>query len=107
MRYDMKLLVVDHIPELFSAPARSISAYRGEAVIETAFFLMEDEKADSVFDKVMDVIKASIPITKVSFSPQRGQIEINWPLSPTRIWTPEEYKLWKELAVCMWFWMRQ
>lgn len=60
-RYDMKLLVVDHIPELFSAPARSISTYRGEAVIETAFFLMEDETANSVFDKIMDVIKGQYP----------------------------------------------
>ena len=48
-RYDMKLSVVDHIPELFgSGSARSISNYRGGAVIETAFFLMEDESAHSV-----------------------------------------------------------
>lgn len=57
----MKPLVVEHILELFSAPVRSISTYRGEAVIETVFFLMEDKTANSVFDKIMDVIKGQYP----------------------------------------------
>ena len=61
-RYDMKLCVVDHIPELFgSGSARSISNYRGGAVIETAFFLMEDESAHSVRDKIMEIIKSQYP----------------------------------------------
>jgi len=58
----MKLSVVDHIPELFgSGSTRSISNYRGGAVIETAFFLMEDESAHSVRNKIMEIIKSQFP----------------------------------------------
>ena len=61
-RYDMKLSVVDHIPELFSSGSvRSISNYRGGAVIEMAFFLMEDESAHSVRNKIMEIIKSQYP----------------------------------------------
>ena len=61
-RYDMKLSVVDHIPELFgSGSARSISNYRGGAVIEMAFFLMEDESAHLVRNKIMEIIKSQYP----------------------------------------------
>ena len=60
-RFDMKLIVVDYIPELFSSPSKTISTYRGEAVIETAFFLMEDDTANLVHDKLMDIIKAQFP----------------------------------------------
>lgn len=51
----MKLVVVDYITELFTGN-RSINTYRGEAVLETAFFLMEDQTADLVRAKIMDVI---------------------------------------------------
>lgn len=57
-RYDMKLLVVDFIPELFAASSKgNISNYRGDAVIETPFFIMEDQTAVAVKNKVMAVIK--------------------------------------------------
>ena len=61
-RYDMKLSVVDHIPELFSSGStRSFLNYRGGAVLETAFFLMEDESARSVRNKILDIIKSQYP----------------------------------------------
>lgn len=61
-RYDMKLAVVDYIPELFgSGSARSITNYRGEAVIETAFFLMEDESTHAVNNKIMEIVKSQYP----------------------------------------------
>ncbi|KAJ7380584.1 hypothetical protein OS493_009051 [Desmophyllum pertusum] len=54
----MKLLVVDFIPELFAASSKgNISNYRGDAVIETPFFIMEDQTAVAVKNKVMAVIK--------------------------------------------------
>ena len=61
-RYDMKLLVVDCLPELFSGPSKgSISTYRGEAIIETPLFLMEDQTADNVKTKIMDIIRGRFP----------------------------------------------
>ena len=36
-RFNMKLLVIDHLPEL-SEGTRSISNYHGQAILETAFF---------------------------------------------------------------------
>ena len=59
---DIKLAVVDYIPKLFSSGStRSVKNYRGGAVIETALFLMEDESAYAVHNKIMDIIKSQYP----------------------------------------------
>ena len=61
----MKLAVVDYIPQLFSSgSAQSITNYRGGAVIETAFFLMEHESANAVHNKIMEIVRASTLITR-------------------------------------------
>ena len=55
-RFDVKLMVVDHISELFRG-TRSTANYRGEAVIETAFYLMEDQTVRSVRTTIIDIIR--------------------------------------------------
>ena len=52
----MKLLVIDHLPEL-SKGTRSISNYHGQAILETAFFLTENQTEDLVREKIMGVIR--------------------------------------------------
>ena len=63
----MKLAVVDYIPELFgSGSVQSVKNYCGGAVIETAFFLMEDESAYALHDKIMDIRRVSTLITQAT-----------------------------------------
>ena len=55
-RFDVMLRVVDHVPELFEG-TKSISNYQGQAILETAFFLTEDQTEDLVREKIMGVIR--------------------------------------------------
>ena len=54
--FDVMLRVVDHVPELFEG-TKSISNYQGQAILETAFFLTEDQTEDLVREKIMGVIR--------------------------------------------------
>ena len=50
------LRVVDHVPELFEG-TKSISNYQEQAILETAFFLTEEQTEDLVREKIMGVIR--------------------------------------------------
>ena len=54
--FDVMLRVVDHVPELFEG-TKSISNYQEQAILETAFFLTEDQTEDLVREKIMGVIR--------------------------------------------------
>lgn len=55
-RFDMKLLVVNHVLELFEG-TKSISNYQGQAILATVFFfLTEDQTEVLVREKIMGVI---------------------------------------------------
>ena len=58
-RYDMNLMVIDSIPELISKG--SIANYNGETVIETPFFLMEDQTAEDVNAQILHIIQKQFP----------------------------------------------
>ena len=73
-RFDMMLRVVDHVPELFEG-TKSISNYQGQAILETAFFLTEDQTEDLVREKIMVSSVGSFKILMGSFLMQRGEIE--------------------------------
>lgn len=65
----MKLLIINYIPELFAPSSHgSISNFRGDAIIETPFTLMEDEGAVAVKTKVKGVINRRYPDYDGGFS---------------------------------------
>ena len=68
------LRVVDHVPELFEG-TKSISNYQGQAIVETAFFLTEDQTEDLVREKIMVSSVGSFKILMGSFLMQRGEME--------------------------------
>ena len=68
------LRVVDHVPELFEG-TKSISNYQGQAILETAFFLTEDQTEDLVREKIMVSSVGSFKILMGSFLMQRGEME--------------------------------
>ena len=68
------LRVVDHVPELFEG-TKSISNYQGQAILETTFFLTEDQREDLVREKIMVSSVGSFKILMGSFLMQRGEME--------------------------------
>ena len=68
------LRVVDHVLELFEG-TKSISNYQGQAILETAFFLTEDQTEDLVREKIMVSSVGSFKILMGSFLMQRGEME--------------------------------
>ena len=68
------LRVVDHVPELFEG-TKSISNYQGQAILETAFFLTEDQTEDLVREKIMVSSVGSFKILMGSFLMQGGEME--------------------------------
>ena len=55
----MNLMVIDSIPELISKG--SITNYNGDTVIETPFFLMDDQTAEDVNVKILRIIQKQFP----------------------------------------------
>ena len=58
-QFDMKLMVIDCIPELLSD--NSITNYSGDTVIESPFFLLEDESPSDVKAKILRLIRKQFP----------------------------------------------
>lgn len=54
-RFDMKLMVIDCIPKLLSD--NSITNYSGDTVVESPFFLLEDELPSDVKAKILRLIR--------------------------------------------------
>ena len=55
----MKLMVIDCIPELLSD--NSITNYNGDTVMESPFFLLEDELTSNVKAKILHLIRKQFP----------------------------------------------
>ena len=55
----MKLMVIDCIPELLSD--NSITNYNGDTVVESSFFLLEDESPSDVKAKILRLIRKQFP----------------------------------------------